>query len=387
MKPAKKFILILISVILVSSLFGCSANQLIINTEQNDENYVVNEDCQYYFELYSNMAMTDDGYYFINENRLNFFDKESHETVIVCNKVNCEHNNDNCTAYFSTFNFYPLQLTYYNNSLFLIGWDTEGANIHHNYIYQISLDNFKRKKSAFLYNSNGADAIAFILHRGYIYFTYGNNAMKESKTTLYRTQLGNIKNNTAEAVFEFSAIGSDIFGLSAYGNNVFFTTASYTDENGNGYNTSLNSINIHTLESKVILEKNQYSYFAEDNYVYYEKDKNTVNKINLDTNEETFFCNIDGPCYISADDNYLYFDNQQAMYIDESITNRKIFVIDKKSGELMYSVSPKKSNDECLFGWNDFMFFKAITEDGLQKYYSVDKTKFNQNKINYINME
>lgn len=383
----KKNYCIILCVIFTVLLSGCSQSKIQINTNQISDNYILNEDYQNYLESYSNMAKTDSGYYFINNNLLYFFDKESLETIVVCNKLNCEHNNDSCTAYFSAFNFYPMQLAYYNNALYVTGWETEGANVHHNYIYQISLDNYKRKKAAFLYDSNGMDSMAFILHRGCVYFTYGNDSMKESETTLYKTELGNTKNNAVEKIFEFTAIGSDIFGLSAYGNHVFFTTASYDDENGNGYNTSLNSIDIHTLEIQTIIENNLYSYFVNEEFVYYERDKNTVYKINLDTNEESFFCNIDGPCYISADENYLYFDNQQAMYIDESITGRKITVINKQTGNFFTSVVPKSMDDECLFGGNDFMFFKEITDEDLQNYYAIDKTMFIQNKTDYIDMD
>lgn len=351
------------------------------------DNYILNEDYQNYLESYSNMAETDSGYYFINNNLLYFFDKESLETIVVCNKLNCEHNNDSCTAYFSTFNFYPMQLAYYDNALYLLGWETEGANIHHNYIYQISLDNYKRKKSAFISNSNGISSAVFIIHRGYIYYVSNTDTMQKNTTELYRKQLGNTdKKDKGEKIFDITDYGTQIFGLSAYGNNVFFSVASYKDESGNGYNTSLNCIDIHTLKSKIIIENNPYSYFADEQYIYYERDKNTVNKINLDTNEETFFCNIDGPCYISADENYLYFDNQQAMYIDEGITDRKITVINKQTGAFFTAVIPKNMNDECLFGGNDFMFFKEITDEGLQKYYSIDKTTFIQNKTDYIDM-
>ena len=341
MKLKKKYCIILCIIFIVSLLSACSQNKIQINTKQLSDNYIPNEDYQNYLESYSNMAKTDNGYYFINNNLLYFFDEETFETVIACSKLNCEHNNDSCTAYFSIFNFYPLQLAYYDNALYVAGWESEGANIHHNYIYQISLDNFKRKKAAFLYDSNGVDSMAFILHRGYVYFTYGNSSMKESKMVLNRTELGSIKENSVENIFEFTAIGSDIFGLSAYGNNVFFITASYNDENGNGYNTSLNRIDIHTLETQIILENNPYSYLADDQYIYYEKDQNTVNVMNLNTQEDIPFCNIEGPCYISADDNYLYFDNQQAMYIDDSITDRKITVIDKSTGTLLLQKKKK----------------------------------------------
>lgn len=74
------------------------------------------------------------------------------------------------------------------------------------------------------------------------------------------------------------------------------------------------------------------------------------------------------------------------MFIDACITDRKITVIDKRTGKFIASVIPKNKDDECLFGGNDFIFFKEITNEGLQKYYSIDKTKITQNKIDYIDM-
>lgn len=387
MRYKQKILCLILIFTIILSFNGCFHNKIQVNINQTSNKYITNEDYQNYLNLYSKMAMTEDGYYFINNNHLCFFDKESLETIIVCNKVNCEHNDDSCTAYFSVLNFYPIQLAYYDDALYLLGWETEGANIHHNYIYQISLDNYKRKKSAFISNSNGISSAVFIIHRGYIYYVSNTDTMQKNTTELYRKQLGNTdKKDKGEKIFDITDYGTQIFGLSAYGNNVFFSVASYEDESGNGYNTSLNCIDIHTLKSKTIIENNQYSYFADDQYIYYERDKNTVNKINLDTNEETFFCNIDDPCYISADENYLYFDNQQAIYINEDTADRLITAVDKNTGKVIASVSPKNKEDECLFGGNDFIFFKEITSEGLQKYYSIDKTKLTQNKIDYIDM-
>lgn len=374
MKKALSKLLLLIVFVFLISMFGCSANQIRIYPEQNSEIYVQNEDNQNFLELYSDIALTDSGYYFINNNLLYFFDRQSKETLIVCNKINCAHNDENCSAYFSILSFYPVELAYYDNALYVMGWESEGANIHHNYIYQISLDSYKRKKAAFLYDSNGTDSSAFILHRGYVYFTYGSGNMKEGNAVLYRTQLGNTKRKKAETVFEYNAVGADIFGLSAYGNNIFFTSASYKDTKGNGYRTVLNCIDIHSLKAKEIISDNKYSYFADGTYVYYQRDGKTVNRINLTNAEDTFFCNTDAPCYISADNHYLYFDNQQAMMIDKNIKKRKITAVDKRTKDPLPLISPKNADDECLFGGDDFMFFKSISENGTTSYYAIDKS-------------
>lgn len=393
MKKSKYIFYTLIIIVLILSMHGCNTSKIYVNVNQNSSEYVFNEDSQNFLDTYSKMVKVDNGYYFINNNHLYFLDGKSYNTTLACNKINCKHNDDGCTAFFSILNFYPLQLAYYNNALYVIGWKTEGANIHHNYVYQISLDNFKRKKAAFLYNGSGMDSIIFVIHRGYIYFTYGNSSMKESTMVLYRTKLGNIKKNASEEIFNFTAIGSDIFNLNAYGNQVFFTTASYHDENGNGYNTSLNSIDIHTLETKIIIKNNLYSYFVDKEFVYYEKDQNTVNKIKLNTNDETFFCKVDGPAYISADDNYIYFDNLQSIIIGKTDEkDRRIFVYDK-SGKYITEIIPKNPKDDCYFGGDDIMIFKEKIEvettesNGENGYYLLDKSQLSSSNKQFIDME
>lgn len=47
------------------------------------------------------------------------------------------------------------------------------------------------------------------------------------------------------------------------------------------------------------------------------------------------------PAYISADSNYVYFDNLQSIYIDKiDKKDRKIFVYDK-SGKYVTEITPK----------------------------------------------
>lgn len=390
----KRLSYLIFILILMLSFGGCSNTKITVNTEQSSEGYVENEDYQNYLNLYSNCVKTNDGYYFINDNRLYFFDKYSHESTIACSKINCEHNDDRCTAFFSTFGFFPIQLSYYDNALYLLGWETENSNIYNNYIYQISTENFKRKKAVYIGNSNGLSKTVFLIHRGYAYYTVGSNTMKETTATLYRKQLGNInKNDTGEVAFEYTGIGAQIQDISAYANNIYISFSSYENKNGDGYKTSFSSVDIHTLQEKCIFDNSTFATYADSNYVYYEKDENTVNRLDINTDEEEFFCNIKGPCYISADSNYVYFDNLQSIYIDKiDESDRRIFVYDK-SGKYITEITPKNPKDDCYFGGDDIMIFKeiiageVIESEGAKDYYVLDKSQLTSSDKQFIDME
>lgn len=114
-----------------------------------------------------------------------------------------------------------------------------------------------------------------------------------------------------------------------------------------------------------------------------EKNENTVYRIDLATNEETFFCDIDGPCYISADSNYVYFDNLQSIYAGTDADNRKIFVYDK-SGKCITYIVPQSPKDECYFGGDDYMFFKDMGSNS--KVYSFDKSLLTSTDRQFIDM-
>ncbi len=388
-------IVLLLSIVLFISATGCSGKTENVNTEQNAVTYVENEDFQNFLGNESNIAKVKNGYYFFVGMNLYYFDTETKEAYPICNKPNCNHKGD-CTSYFSIFNYYPFELSYYNNALYVLGWEDDGKNLRHNYIYEISLDNYKRKKAAYLFDSTSSTgSVGSIIHRGYVYYQKGSSGNLEKTTSyLYRVKLGNIsKKENAEAIYEFSGIGASINGLNASGNNIIIRNISYGDTEGNNYETSYNLIDIHSLETKRIVGNEAYSLFVDGKYAYYEKGENVVNCINLDTNEEEFFCNIDGPAYISADSEYIYFDNLQAIYIGRiDKKDRKIFVFDK-SGNYITEITPRNPKDYCYFGGDDVMIFKEfiggeiVESDGTKGYYVLDKSQLTSPDKQFIDME
>ncbi|MCD7873273.1 MAG: hypothetical protein LUG21_08330 [Clostridiales bacterium] len=173
--------------------------------------------------------------------------------------------------------------------------------------------------------------------------------------------------------------------------------SAYEDTEGNGYHTSYSLIDINSLETKEIVGNEAYSLFAVGDYAYYGDGENSVNCINLTTNETKLFCNIDGPCYISADSNYIYFDNKQSISIGKADEkDRKIFVYDK-NGKYVTEITPKNPADDCYFGGDDIMIFQekivgeTITDDsadnGAKGYYVLDKSQLTSPDKQFIDME
>ena len=387
-------IVLLLSVVLLTSATGCSGKTENVNTEQNAVTYVENEDFQNFLGDEANIVKVKNGYYFFESMNLYYFDTETRETYPVCSKPNCNHK-DNCTSFFSIFNYYPFTLSYYNNALYVLGWESDGNNRRHNYIYEVSLDNYKRKKAAYLFDSTSSTgSVSFIIHRGYVYYLRGNSGNLEQTTDyLYRVKIGSTnEKDEAEKIYEFSGIGATIYGLMASGNNIIVRNNSYGDTKGNNYETSYNLINIHSLETERVVGNEAYFLFVDGEYIYYEKGTNKVMRIDLNTKEETFFCNIDGPAYISADNNYVYFDNIQKIYINEDFNDRKIFVYDKE-GNYITEIVPKNTKDYCYFGGDDVMIFKETnvadepeTVEGATGYYILDKSQLTSSAKQFIDM-
>ena len=381
MLKAKRILAFAAAFMIPVTLCACDSGMIEANVNQNSNEYIFNEDCQNYLSEMSTFAQAENGYYFTSDSKLFYYDSQLHQAYPACDKAICSHSDSDCRAFLSPMKFFPeMRMFYYDRALYLVGREAGENGISQIYLYQISTDDFKQKKAAYLFQSTGGISLSCTLHRGYVYFSCDGGEMKETKATLFRTKLGDVSKNSPEKIYEFSAGGATIAGLSAYANNLFFNTFSYSDTSGNGYETVLNYINIHSLKTEQIPER-KYSHFAEENRVLYFKDESTVNCFDLNSKNSEFFCRIKGPCYISADENYVYFDNLQSIIVgitDEK--DRKIFVYDK-SGKYITEIAPKNPRDDCYFGGNDIMLFKDIDygeivkADGANGYYTLDKSQ------------
>lgn len=353
---------------------GCTAktqNTTNINYNQKSEFFVEEEDYQYYFDTFSRCAKTENGYIYIKDNLLYFFDINDNANYVICDNINCSHTDDSCSA-FLDYAFYTTELFYCNNHLYIAARESKN-NIDKNYVYQMNIDGTERKKAAYLFDSNGAVSFQFIIHRGYVYYTYGNGGTKNRTISLYRNKLGEVK-NTGEEIYSFSGYGAEIYQIKAFANNLYFEASAFEDENGNGYNTALHTINLNSMEeSSLISDLNSY-FVYEDNIFYYDDEKKLM-CFNIKTKEEAVKLSNSELCYISYDGDYFYLDNYQSIITKDIDTDdRKIKIYDK-SWELTDTIVPDNPEDECVFGDNRILVFRNTDQNLMkEKVYAFDKS-------------
>lgn len=387
MKNLLKSFLLLLTVTTILLSAGCSGQTIEANTSQSAETYVAGEDFQYFLEPFWGWTQAKDGYFLLSNGLLQYLDPQTLQMRPACSDPNCDHNSPDCPAYFMMSpsekdSFLTDTFLYnYGGNLYVFGWQEESRALRHNFIYQVSTDTFKRQKAAYLFDSGGSLSILFMMHRGYVYFVRGGaDGLDEATATLYRVPLGSTDTDTKpETVYEFTGYGANILGLSAFGNNFFFETSSYTDAGGSTETTQLLCTDIHTLETKTVLENVPYSYLAADGYVYYLSDAQSLHRLDLKSGEDMLFYKTNQLCNLSADSNYIYLDNAMAMNLDERITGRVITVIDK-SGNPVTTVVPRAADDQCYFGGDDLMLFSYQKQDPenpdneITLYYALDKS-------------
>lgn len=387
MKKWKTMIAAFLAAVLLFASAGCSGQKIEANISQSAETYVAGEDFQYFLKPFWGWTQAKDGYFLLSNGLLQYLDPQTLQMRPTCSDPNCEHNNTDCPAYFMMSpsekdSFSPIGgLDNYGDDLYLFGWQEESRALRHNFIYQVSTDTFKRQKAAYLFDSGSSMDILCTMHRGYVYFVRGGaDGLDEATATLYRVPLGSTDtDNQPETVYEFTGYGANILGMSAFGNNFFFETRSYTDADGSTETTQLLCTDIHTLETRTVLESVPYSYFAADGYVYYQSDVQSLHRLDLKTGEDMLFYKTNQLCNLSADSNYIYLDNAMTMNLDERITGRVITVIDK-SGNPVTTVVPRAADDQCYFGGDDLMLFSYQKQDPenpdneITLYYALDKS-------------
>ncbi|MDR2714964.1 MAG: hypothetical protein LBB42_05555 [Coriobacteriales bacterium] len=127
----------------------------------------------------SNIACeNEEGYFFINGSFLYYMEKENLETTLVCNRLECRHNNNACDAFLETN-----EIAYYNERLFYL----ESGKRHT--IFSMNLDGSNRRE-VLSYNTE-LSYPSYALNQGYLYFIENLNLCcvslenVDKKTKLY----------------------------------------------------------------------------------------------------------------------------------------------------------------------------------------------------------
>lgn len=181
---SKKTIAIVLTGVLLLAMTSCNKYVKEDNVSQNTNNAFPNyeydqEKAQSPYGT-SRMAISSDGYYYIINNILYFYNVNSDVNMPLCSRVNCDHNDSDCDAYVSNVdaasssyacNCLGEKVMYYNESLYCIEVD----NNRDYYLYRYD-NTFNNKKMMMKLASAGSeskivsDANACFISDGYLYF-------------------------------------------------------------------------------------------------------------------------------------------------------------------------------------------------------------------------
>lgn len=309
MKSFCRFILFIFVIIFFS---GCN------NMTISSDDYVESQDSQYWFinKEYGGMAETETGYYFLSgpaSSFLYFFDKQSGNTVPVCNKPNCLHADEPDDTKIATCNAYLGQnicyLNIYKNKIYYVADKWKDGDVTQA-LYSMLLDGTK-KQEVMEFRERLTN---LQIHRGFAYYATTDNgtiADKESSTKtkaiLYKVNIEKV-HPKAIVIDEVDAIYAQIGCMICYGNNVFYNVMYFSDPSLNSKVVNVKRYKILTAEVTKFLSvpsaqftifNNKFIYMVTDKGTYM-CDLNGENEKKLSERKGLYSCN----------NQYLFIDNR-----------------------------------------------------------------------------
>ncbi|MBR4027072.1 MAG: DUF5050 domain-containing protein [Lachnospiraceae bacterium] len=331
-----------------------------LDLETYSLDYVFETDSQSYF-LWNRVAKSEYGYYYIGSDKLMFLDKKIKKAVPVCNRADCTHENSNCNAYLGNYELSggisDNQLIYYDNAIYLVGYDSDG----YTNMYKIKADGSSKEKYMQLYKADlhysgtsnnysfSWNAPDYCIHRGYLYYTNSD----ESQSKIYRMKLGSTK---SEIIFEAPKPRTSLYRMLPFGDYFFFQMYFEDSDDLKG---GLFAYNTKTGEIQLVKDKLVATYIVVGNTIYYQWKNKELRSFDLVTLEDKCILdNINEDKTIFADKQYLYTFNMRTYTL----------TVYGHDGSFVYEIHDE--NVDCWFGDNEYILGELYYQKS-ENYYDV----------------
>ena len=216
---------------MIIGMAGCKTGN--ISLEDNN----MNNDDQPYWGIYLNyITRGDGGYYYIEQDLIHFMQDDG-QTVIVCNKADCQHNTEDCAAFIGKSlaqvaqtigviegtGYNRQNIYYHNGKIYVIYNDKSGTGL--SYLEEIAGDGSYRKRLFDIGDYSVAYGLVFHDDSVYIYMREGGvSGFTENTATIRKRTLDGKQD---EIVYSYTDKGAIIYALKSYGNNLYFLEESY----------------------------------------------------------------------------------------------------------------------------------------------------------------
>lgn len=349
-----------ILIFLIISCFILSGCQRKKKVYSGDTNYEYDD--QIFSHITHKITKTQDGYYFIQNNLLKFFTKNSNKAIPVCTQINCTHTNNSCDAYFEYLAHGGIW--YYDNQLYVLLYDN---NDYTYYLSSVSLDGSKRERVCNLLKLEmseedkvdghqfGGDILELIIHRGYAYYTITSN---ENNPELRKIELK--KNAKPEVIYSGADENSFVRRIKGFENHIYFQAYTITDLSTLDISANMYDYNISSDDLSVCIEDSFKEYMPVSNKIYFLND-NGINCYNLDDSTSELVYETDILYVFSYDGKYFYCDN---LFHSETTGEQRTISIFDESFSIVDQIDLDNIYVFCFFGDEDYLFCENGSEEG-----------------------
>lgn len=330
------------------------------NYEKLGREYDTEYDFQYFFGSMPSVQKVDKGYYFLLGEFLFYYDNTMEQACIVCNKYDCNHQNEECNAYLAG----ATEINYFNKKLYYIAPEEEYSENW--YLFCVSCDGKRREKIVQVATLNPEDnGISFqmCVHRGKIFFSVLKSTnLKKRSAVVYEVELEG--RHTWKEIDSFEGYGAAIDDIAAYGNTLV-VLASYADSEEGEFRYHTDLVNLEKVDVKkdVIYDKDRDAIFAFMNkdVLYYYSDNKLFSK-NINNGEEK--CVSGSNVFydeINFDGNYIYNSNWTICRENNDFSDYRIDIYDL-NGHKKKSISMTE-NMTWLYGDKEAFLFTDRTDE------------------------
>lgn len=261
--------------------------------------YVYGEDGQCEAGEYPTKAYISTGYYYLDMNldyyQLMYFDYDKNDSVIVCDKANCSHKDEQCNGYFSNDKYPVGSIWTYKDEVY-VPYYGDGYYC----LMKIASDGSIREKSCTIAriveekkeldvdvdygDSEKINYPIIALHRGYAYISSYYPGCSECNISKVKLN----SNEKPKVLYSVKGNGAVIYRMKGYGDYMFFQSGNFSDDNVN-FAGGLYMYNIRTGKTELVSDGIIKNYvIGEDGNIYYDKGAGKVYR-NSASGDELFF--------------------------------------------------------------------------------------------------
>lgn len=307
------------------SILGIAFSVMLIGCGKARSDIVINDYCNSngFLTQTSDIAESENGYFFLSgkaeEKHIQYIDKKTNETMVLCSKINCSHSDDSVPKDCDSYVGEALvgSLNYYKGYIYYIDYDADSYKCT---LYRVSVSGSEHKKVCVLGNApdNSNSYYSYVLTDNYVIYSESIGTIEKKNTSTLK--IYDLNNKSFNVIYSYNDNNPKIFDLKVTKDYIFFRQAS----NAELFDSQLFAYDINDDSVNLIMD-NICSYsMMDENTVVYWKSYDGVYEKKIDTGEITKLFDSDentmlGYLAVAGNECYMYNFSNGSYKKDTSI--------------------------------------------------------------------